>query len=75
MRGNKVLTPAGVVRLANQLEYAVTTSHRLYGQDIEIGYNTMKQLVDYEARQSRGKLVSSDDSHFVWVSRTVSMIL
>ena len=58
------------ISLASQLEFATSYYHRLYGNDIEICYESLKLLIAAEGNQSKGEnLVSSEDDRFVSVRK------
>ena len=57
-------------RIGNQLEYAVASAQRLFGKDVQIGFNTLKMLINFEVNTS-APLLSARDANFVWVSRLV----
>lgn len=65
MKKIQMLSQVVARELADRLQYAIQSSRRLYGKDVEVGYEALEMLIAYEGNHTGENLVSSDDKFFV----------
>lgn len=75
MKKIQMLSQVVARELADRLQYAIQSSRRLYGKDVEVGYEVLEMLIAYEGNHTGENLVSSDDKFFVSVSSTICCLI